>query len=70
MLIRGDLEQITPESMDEHYRVNLRAPLFLSQKVLPHLKKTKGRPKVKGQFESGRIHRPGGFNSLNIDFIS
>ncbi|KAK7480612.1 hypothetical protein BaRGS_00028188 [Batillaria attramentaria] len=41
-LVINDVEHTSPESFDRTIAVNLRAPFFLSQAAMPHLKKTGG----------------------------
>lgn len=38
----GAIENSTGEELDKHYRVNVRAPYVLTQKLLPRIKKRKG----------------------------
>lgn len=38
----GALETATPAQLDEHYRINLRAPYVLTQGLLAHLKRRPG----------------------------
>lgn len=41
-VVRGRLEDVTPEFFDKVMAVNARAPLLLIQAALPHLKKSRG----------------------------
>ncbi|XP_070173014.1 uncharacterized oxidoreductase TM_0325-like isoform X2 [Littorina saxatilis] len=40
--VYNDVETTTPESFDRTMAVNIRAPFFLSQAAMPHLRKTSG----------------------------
>ncbi|KAK7090753.1 uncharacterized oxidoreductase TM_0325-like [Littorina saxatilis] len=41
-IVMNDVETTTPEGFDRTMAVNIRAPFFLSQAAMPHLRKTKG----------------------------
>ncbi|MBI3899637.1 MAG: SDR family oxidoreductase [Gammaproteobacteria bacterium] len=42
VIIPALLEATTADDFDRHYRVNVRAPLFLTQALLPQLKQSRG----------------------------
>jgi pteridine reductase len=42
-MLEGAVESVTPEQWEETFSLNLRAPFFVTQGALPHLRKGKGK---------------------------
>jgi pteridine reductase len=43
IMVRQNVDEVTPESWDETFDLNLRAMFFVSQGAIPHLKRAKGK---------------------------
>jgi len=67
------LAEYTPEILDQHWAVNIRAPFLLIQAALPHLKR-RGGAVVNISSSSGTILRPGqsvyGMTKHALEYIS
>jgi pteridine reductase len=42
-MLEGEVASVTPEQWEETFGLNLRAPFFVTQGALPHLRKVKGK---------------------------
>jgi NAD(P)-dependent dehydrogenase (short-subunit alcohol dehydrogenase family) len=68
------LQEWTPDGFDEHLAVNVRAPFFLLQQALPHLRVSRWRSVVNVSSSSGSLRLKGqsvyGMTKAALDYLT